>query len=155
MRSQFHNVFSNLIFKDSSDPLPPSSILNEKTRSSGNLYRKCVTCFFCLKLAGTPSLPYLKIKFEKTLWNCHLIPKLSTVLERHVTAQTRPSPDPDLTLGSNLPLAEQKKIGPRMGFGPGGVLGPDAVLGPGKRWAHSVSIPSFSRPSFCCYQERV
>ncbi len=28
MRSQFHNVFSNLSFKDSSDPPPPSAILN-------------------------------------------------------------------------------------------------------------------------------
>ena len=29
---------------------------------------------FYLKLAGTPSLPSLKIKFEKTLWNCDPIP---------------------------------------------------------------------------------
>ncbi len=43
MRSQFHNVFSNLIFKDSSDPRPPSSILNKKIRSSGKVYRKCYT----------------------------------------------------------------------------------------------------------------
>ena len=32
--------------------------------------------FFYLKLAGTPSLPYLKFKFEKTLRNCDPTPNL-------------------------------------------------------------------------------
>ncbi len=40
----FHNI-SNLIFKHSSDPTPPSSILNEKTRSCGKLYRYYYPCF--------------------------------------------------------------------------------------------------------------
>ncbi len=39
--SQFHNVYTTLIFKDSSDPPPPYSILNEKTRSHGKFYRNC------------------------------------------------------------------------------------------------------------------
>ncbi len=39
MRSQFHNVLSTFIWKDSSDP---SSILNEKTWSRENVYSSAV-----------------------------------------------------------------------------------------------------------------
>ncbi len=56
LRSQFHNFFSNLIFKDSSDlpPPPPFSILNEKTRSRRKLYRNWYTCFSILNWPEPP-----------------------------------------------------------------------------------------------------
>ncbi len=51
--------FFKLNFKGSSTPPAPSSILNEKTRSHGKLYRNCYMCFSMLNWPEPPP-PILK-----------------------------------------------------------------------------------------------
>ncbi len=71
----FTMFFSNLIFKGSSDPLPPSSILNEKTRSRRQLCRNCYMCFSVLNWPEPPPSYPKKLSLKKTLWNNDPIPK--------------------------------------------------------------------------------
>ena len=68
--------FSNLSFKNSSDP--PTPLFHPKwgNQISQEIVYKLLFVFFYLKMAGPPFPSSLKIKVEKTLWNCDQIPNI-------------------------------------------------------------------------------